>query len=115
MAERIQLSRRKGWKMPPNTIKVDRTTKWGNPHHWQDWMDAAKSESFYLRTADERKTWAQEQAAEAFAADAREGKLPDLSPLRGKNLACWCPKGQYCHADVLLKMANRPLSEEKGR
>lgn len=28
---RIQLSRRKGWKMPPNTVKVDRTTKWGNP------------------------------------------------------------------------------------
>jgi len=31
MAERIQLSRAKGWRMPPNTVKVDRTTKWGNP------------------------------------------------------------------------------------
>lgn len=31
MAERIQLSRRKGWRMPENTVKVDRTTKWGNP------------------------------------------------------------------------------------
>jgi len=28
---RIQLSRRKGWRMPPNTVKVDRTTRWGNP------------------------------------------------------------------------------------
>ena len=29
--KRIQLRRRKGWRMPPNTKKVDRTTKWGNP------------------------------------------------------------------------------------
>jgi hypothetical protein len=26
--------------------------------------------------------------------------------LRGKNLACWCPLDQPCHADVLLEMAN---------
>src|SRR5690606_13010392 len=28
---RIQLSRRKGWRMPPDTVKVDRSTRWGNP------------------------------------------------------------------------------------
>lgn len=28
---RIQLSRAKGWRMPPNTVKVDRRTIWGNP------------------------------------------------------------------------------------
>ena len=26
--------------------------------------------------------------------------------LRGKNLACWCPLDQPCHADVLLDIAN---------
>jgi hypothetical protein len=26
--------------------------------------------------------------------------------LRGKNLACWCPLDQPCHADVLLRLAN---------
>lgn len=31
MAERIQLSRQKGWRMPENTVKVDRSTRWGNP------------------------------------------------------------------------------------
>jgi hypothetical protein len=31
------------------------------------------------------------------------------SALRGKNLACWCPLDQPCHADVLLEIANRPL------
>ena len=29
--QRVQLRRSKGWRMPPNTVKVDRTTKWGNP------------------------------------------------------------------------------------
>lgn len=29
--QRIQLSRAKGWRMPANTVKVDRTTRWGNP------------------------------------------------------------------------------------
>ena len=29
--KRIQLSRAKGWRMPANTVKVDRSTKWGNP------------------------------------------------------------------------------------
>lgn len=34
------------------------------------------------------------------AAEARE-------QLRGKDLACWCPLDQPCHADVLLELANR--------
>ena len=28
---RVQLKRSAGWKMPPNTVKIDRTTRWGNP------------------------------------------------------------------------------------
>jgi hypothetical protein len=31
MPERIQLQRKRGWRMPPNTLKVDRSTRWGNP------------------------------------------------------------------------------------
>lgn len=29
--QRIQLKRTKGWRMPPGTVKVDRSTRWGNP------------------------------------------------------------------------------------
>jgi len=29
-----------------------------------------------------------------------------LGPLRGHDLACWCPLDQPCHADVLLELAN---------
>ena len=32
---RVQLSRKKGWRMPENTVKVDRTTKWGNPFNFK--------------------------------------------------------------------------------
>ena len=28
---RIRLSRRKGWRLPADTLKVDRSTRWGNP------------------------------------------------------------------------------------
>ncbi len=43
---------------------------------------------------------------------AKAGVSPALSDiqreLRGKNLACWCPLDQPCHADVLLELANAP-------
>lgn len=39
--------------------------------------------------------------------DYKEYILSRLHELRGKNLACWCPLNQPCHADVLLKLANR--------
>jgi hypothetical protein len=32
--------------------------------------------------------------------------VPDLAPLRGHDLVCWCPLDQPCHADVLLELAN---------
>lgn len=29
-----------------------------------------------------------------------------IAQLRGKDLACWCPVDQPCHADVLIELAN---------
>lgn len=31
-----------------------------------------------------------------------------IAELRGKNLMCFCPLDQPCHADVLLELANAP-------
>lgn len=104
---RIQLSRAKGWRMPDNTVKVDRATKWGNPfvvgevkHFGPSWSgrdeliadaDHAcrlfRTHMFNLRSASEL-----------------------IFPLRGKNLACWCKLDAPCHADVLLELANREPS-----
>lgn len=91
---RIQLSRRKGWRMPPNTIKVDRSTEFGN-FVGQHWM---------LRPLT---PWAREEATNEFRRWLKKyPAMIDLSKLRGKNLACWCPLDQPCHADVLLELAN---------
>jgi len=35
MAERIQLSRAKGWRLPAGAVSVARPTKWGNPFGYQ--------------------------------------------------------------------------------
>lgn len=108
MPQRVQLSRRKGWRMPPNTVSVARPTKWGNP-----WTVAAYREAGYKPTHES----AVRVCVEAFEAWMKgeqywahsTGTLPPPDPteLRGKNLACWCPLDQPCHADVLLELANR--------
>lgn len=39
----------------------------------------------------------------------------DLEPLRGKDLMCFCSVGSlYCHADVLLELANVKASRPAG-
>lgn len=93
MPERIQLRRTKGWRLPENTVKVDRSTPFGNPY-------VAGPEGFsseYLVGLYRDYLARPEQAM--LVAVIRDR-------LRGKNLACWCPPGQPCHADVLLELAN---------
>jgi hypothetical protein len=90
MPVRIQLSRAKGWRMPPNTVKVDRSTKWGNPF-----------------VVGSRQTPAQAVAAfRRMVEDYPHGLDVEVRQLRGKNLACWCALDKPCHADVLLELAN---------
>lgn len=33
---RVQLSRRRGWRLPANTAVVSRPTKYGNPFDWRE-------------------------------------------------------------------------------
>jgi hypothetical protein len=90
MPERIQLRRTKGWRMPENTVKVDRSTRYGN-----DFVMAHEG------TRDIAIASFRQQA------EAQMKELPEFyAPLRGKNLACWCPLDKPCHADVLLELVN---------
>jgi hypothetical protein len=99
---RIQLKRTKGWKMPPNTVKVDRTTKWGNP-----FVPGQPGGAYTAKVKDRRHAWQLYRSVafqnEALVAAAR-------AELRGRNLACWCPQEDpyedVCHAAVLLEIAN---------
>lgn len=114
---RIQLSRKKGWKMPPNTVKVDRTTKWGNPFP----VTAKQDTKTVVRVFNAIMRGSQAKVYDSCKDENGESNplgglqlllwrnttLKALPELRGKNLACWCKPGDPCHADVLLKLANR--------
>ena len=111
--KRVQLSRAKGWRMPPNTVKVDRSTRWGNPY----------------KTHSDGYPMTPELAVGCFSAllrgDSAGWVMRDTlstphdvkTLLRGKNLACWCALDRPCHADVLLRLANdeRPNSVVTGK
>ena len=92
---RVQLRRLKGWKMPANTLKVDRSTAWGNPFKVSATLDAAASVAAFRAYV-----LADNEAAAAL-------RLAIRAHLAGKNLACWCKLDGPCHADVLLAVANR--------
>src|SRR3990167_10564012 len=111
--KRIQLSRAKGWRMPPNTVKVDQSTRWGNPfvrHADRCLMEREMAvQAFRLLLTDVGVWW-------SIPLPWPKGKISAKDPttvedvqreLRGKNLACWCPLDKPCHADVLLEIANR--------
>ncbi|RAK51632.1 DUF4326 domain-containing protein [Phenylobacterium soli] len=106
---RVQLSRAKGWRMPPNTVKVDRTTPWGNPF-------PIGADGPLGRCAPDAEGAVGFFRAMFGDAELREaaGYPADLSPLRGKSLACWCRPGEPCHADVLLELANPPQPLPEG-
>jgi hypothetical protein len=97
--ERVQLSRRKGWRMPPMTVKVDRSTVFGNPFRVDEDMGHAACIVAF-------RQWLL-AVNPAFVPSRHSVLRRRLHELRGKNLACWCAQGQPCHADVLLELANR--------
>ena len=94
---RIQRKRTKGWRMPPNTVIVDRSTKWGNPYINPDFR--AQAVIYFLADLENYGGY-------RLPRKKRVDKEAIRAELRGKNLACWCPLDEPCHADVLLKIAN---------
>ncbi|GAB3166737.1 hypothetical protein GCM10027059_26160 [Myceligenerans halotolerans] len=127
---RIQLRRTRDWRKPEGAVKVDRTTRWGNP------LRVEKGTVYGPPSSDVRDTWSRPRrleeyalyasyggedshgralghAVDAFASfmNARRRDEPGrfeewIAPLHGHDLACWCPLGEPCHADVLLEIAN---------
>lgn len=127
MPDRIQRRRTKGWRMPAGAVYVGRPSKWGNPFHihhghtlvgppWSVARDtwwhipadectaAYVTSSQPLGTSSAVATF--RQLVEVRLRDEPERARGWLAPLAGKDLACWCPLDQPCHADVLLELAN---------
>jgi hypothetical protein len=106
MAQRIRLSRAKGWRLPEGAVNCARPGKWGNP--FIVGKDGTREQCVALfaqltrgfidlggrLTVDEQLT---------FYRRIRRS----LSDLRDRDLACWCAlDGKPCHADVLLSLAS---------
>ena len=90
MPQRFQRSRRKGARLPADAVVVSRPTKWGNPHALE---------------------LGRQEAVGRFRDDLVAGRLrisvEDVKrELRGRDLACYCPLDELCHADVLIEVAN---------
>ncbi len=114
--------------MPEGAVYVGRPSLWGNPWsvseirsvypevpiderpaaavrmyrqeltHWglmSDWDYAVSEERWDAEHKRQVESGAQNMAEYAAVA------------LRGRDLVCWCPLDQPCHADVLLELANR--------
>ena len=91
--------------MPANTIKIDRTTKWGNPFKiGSSAAHPVTGKRVKIDTSETSialyKAWLKTVEGKAVAAAARR-------ELKGRNLACWCKPGSPCHGEILLRVANR--------
>lgn len=76
--------------MPEGSVYVGRPTRWGNPYAIGPSMGRADAVARY-------RSWVATQP-DVMAAARTE--------LAGRDLVCWCPDGEPCHADVLLELAN---------
>jgi hypothetical protein len=111
--QRIQLQRTKGWRMPENTVKVDRSTKWGNPFT-PDMLCVSPGCKHYKQGEPIGVAGAVQAFRTSWETKLRRTPVEargQLELIRGKNLACWCKRGQLCHADVLLELANELLDK----
>ncbi len=115
--QRIQRRCTPGWRIPAGTIYVGRPSTWHNPYQavrcrsGNGWMVTGRGQA--SRSADDDAPWTRLDAAE-FAVESFRNSVPQGSfwawdiatELGGRDLCCWCPLEQSCHADVLLEIAN---------
>ena len=100
MARRVQLSRQAGWRKPEGVVVVARPSRWGNPFRIGDGRTRAEAVAAFERAL------ADDEPSLTFTIDDVRRELG------GRDLACWCPLDQPCHADVLLRFANTRASTD---
>lgn len=101
-----------GYKIPQGAVYVGRampryglsSSKWGNPYRVQGYGGS-------LRQAAHRTAV---KLYREYLLNHPELAQAARQELRGKDLVCWChtwdgqgPNPNFCHADVLLELANR--------
>ena len=122
--KRVQRKRTKGWKMPPNTKYVGRSTRWGNPFRvvkddfpdhdaWNVKCESNDVQGFILTRicrhySYRNKTEAINDAIRCYLAWLFATELyTELNKLRNYDgLACWCDSNEPCHVDLLIDLLN---------
>lgn len=99
---RIQLRRTKGWRKPEGAVVVSRPSAWGNPFPIGGFLMGN-----YVAIAVPIDRALSVELHRAWVDRMLDLGRLDLSPLRGRDLACWCPPDVPCHADTLIEAANR--------
>lgn len=105
---RVQLSRRKGYKLPPNTVNIARPGRWGNPFIVGKHGTREECVRLFRLLCGGYLCI----SLDSGCADAQQRFLKHakkhIASLKGKDLACWCRlDGKPCHGDVLLEAANK--------
>ena len=128
MPIRIQRRHIKGWRAPEGAVYVGRGTKWGNPctqvrypaldgSEWEREGRLGKTSGQHHGFVHPDKTVTSHLVKDATREQAvamfRDwlDQCPSLADavrtqLAGRDLLCWCPLDEPCHADVLLALAN---------
>jgi hypothetical protein len=116
-ARRIQRKRTKDWRMPEGAVYVGRPTKWGNPFKVGEIIRRSDPLFAYVRDKVPGGVPADWHAITPLDLDVvlaayfdwlvnhPELWLSIVPELRGRDLVCWCPLNERCHADILLKLA----------
>jgi hypothetical protein len=102
---RIQLRRNKGWSKPDGAIVVARPSRWGNP--WTADSEAIMVGGIPVPAPRSSLVRIFRWHLVDLKGDGLPFTVADVrAELRGRDLACWCPLDEPCHADVLLELAN---------
>jgi len=117
---RIQRRRTRGWKMPPGAVYVGRPTRFGNPFPAGEPgpFTAEEVVRMYRDLILTGEAWhitgvgTRYESRHRFTRWYGDHPVPTVDQIRaalaGRDLACWCPEAQPCHASVLLDLANPP-------
>ena len=111
------MKRVKGFKLQEESRKINgllcvlvsRPSKWGNPYKIGNIVEISSNtpiKRIQLTSAEAVVSMFEEYLGYEEMIESNLWKSMKKE-LKGKNLACWCPLDQPCHADVLLKIANQ--------
>ena len=106
--------------MPANTLKVDRTTIFGNLFPVERHGRSGSVRMYQLRLEWKLPEGAFPDRAMQMLYTKRQMILEALPGLQGKNLACWCPlpeprQADLCRAAVLLEFVRKRMPSGEAR